>query len=323
MNTLRDTVFLDIRKEYNNKGSASFLYRYLREGKLKEKCDADPENEAKHIHKAATDLMYNLGYPLAQKIFKEFADPTLSQKEIEEKEKARQQRRERYRRQKEEKNGTPNGLPPKKDSAGKTPKEKRPRSHNTALDLMDAWYADTLRRKSSGPLALFSENEINEADYQTLFEELNKAGKTGVIIPVKIDPLSGEGLYILGKDLFPKGEFQYDGGYSCGFAIISLFQIETDKNYGASLNFSFDQYANLGAPTLVSEAIKFFDNYINEDRANSGYMDEVWSRNGEMPQSCPESLKIYFSDYEAEDDFDKLTDEDRREAKADYGSENE
>ena len=316
MSTLRDTVFLDIRKEYNNKGSDSFLYRYLRAGKLKEKCDADPQNEANYIHKAATDLMYNLGYPLAQKVFKEQADPTLSQKEIEQIERAREKRRERYKKKKEENSGKQkeenNGTP-------KSEKAKQPRTHNTVLDLMDAWYADTHRRNNAGPQSLFPENEISETDYQKLFDELNKAKKTKAIVPVRIDPLSGEGLYIAGKDLFPKGEFRYSEKYSCGLCIISLFGIETgDVNQGASLGFGFDPDTTIGAPTNVSEAIKFFENlYIREDRS---YMEEVWDLNGEMPDNCPESLKIYFSDYDKEDDFEKLTDKDLRESEIDYGS---
>lgn len=311
MGVLKDTIFCDIRSDYNQNQQDSFLYRYLKSSneQLKEKCTAKPEMEADYIHKAATDLMYNHGYPLAEKTLKTGTDLILTTEELERKERARLKRQERAKKKRQT-----NGVEKKK-------KNDRKRSNNTMLELIDAWYEDMLIRKRGNQVSLFSDEHISEADFQELFEELNKSKKTNAIIPVKIDPLSCQGLYIIGKDLFPKEEFQYDKSYSCGFSIITLYQINTEEDYGASLYFGLDPAADLGAPPNVREALKFFEHYINEGRADSGYLEEVWKFNSNMPKNCPESLKIYFADYAIHDDFAVNTEEDMFEAKADYGAE--
>ena len=65
MKKFRDIVFEDIRSDYNNNGERSFLYGYMRDGKLKDKCEKNPAKEKSLVHRAVTDLMYNYGYRLS------------------------------------------------------------------------------------------------------------------------------------------------------------------------------------------------------------------------------------------------------------------
>ncbi|MBO4375239.1 MAG: hypothetical protein J5829_09055 [Lachnospiraceae bacterium] len=263
--TLRDEIFEEIRNDYRINGKDSFLYRYLRKGKMKEKCEEEPAKEGTLIHKSATDLMYNLGYPLAKK-------SSAGQR-----------------------NGAGSGT----------------RTHNTALDLIDAWYAERGEFLTGG-----SRRKINEKELQDLFVVLNRNRKSKAFVPVEIDGLTGAGLYILGRDLYPENTFPYDGNHYCGFCIISDW-IYATKEEGITLNYGNLFNQSLGACENVHDAVVFFETSLKEDKAD--YLYEIQNLNGDMPKGCPESQRFYFTGSDDGDDFDRITDEDRREAMEDFG----
>ncbi|MBR4767719.1 MAG: hypothetical protein IK088_01960 [Lachnospiraceae bacterium] len=255
--SLRDIIFREIREEYNARGDRSFLYSWLRNGKLREKCEENPAKEAAIVHKTATDLMYNLGYPLAEK-------------------------REKT--------------------------EARSRTHNTALDLIDAWYSERGHTSSA-----FSESAADVSELQKLFIMLNEGRYTEALIPVKVDRITGGGLYIVGKALYPEHRFPYDDHYSCGLCIIAEWRRSADKS-GVSLNYGDFGNEDLGACKNVKDALSFFENSLSENMVD--YLNEMQNLNRYMPANCPESLKQYFADYDEDDDFGILTEENIREAKA-------
>lgn len=270
MTTLRDIIFEDIRADYLDRGSGSVLYRFLKEGKLKEKCESEPAKEEARIEKAAVDLMYNHGYPLSKR-------------------------------------------DPKKGS----------RTSNTALDLMDSWY---LERGKYCPA--FASEEVNETEWQELFEALNRERRTKALIPVKIDRLTTAGLYIMGKDLLPENPRKKDrsrdnNDFSCGFAIIGW----AAENENKGMRLKFIEYMNndLEGCISVKDALGIFKSSLiaGKDEFSFGgmedYLFDIRNTNKNMPENCPESLKIYFADHDETDDFE-ISDEDLRSAREEYES---
>ena len=74
MGVFKDSTIISIRDDYISNGKDSFLYSYLLDEKydeIEKQCKTPNKTEDKVIHKMATDLLYNLGYPLSGKIIPE------------------------------------------------------------------------------------------------------------------------------------------------------------------------------------------------------------------------------------------------------------
>ncbi len=291
MPTLRDIVFEDIRSDYNYKGDNSLLYRFFREKKQAEKNNKS-KNESQQeemivqkdkIAKAALDFMYNHGYSLAKgkSNYVDYATGNLTEKETE-----------------------------RRSTNYKEKKTAKSRTSSTVLDLFDAWYLER------GDLALGSfKNRVSEKDYQNLFDLLkNDINRKKVLIPVSIDSVTGAGLYIMGKDLFPFDEWTYDRGIFCGLCVVSLWELTQSK--GAYLCYEYKDY--LTKCTSIADAVKFFENDLGINRVD--FLNQIYNFNGNSPESCPNNLKKYFADYDIDEDedFAKNTEDDRNEAMKDF-----
>lgn len=252
---------MGIRNDYNNrkKKSDSFLYKYLLEGKMRERCaGAKSVREIDAIiHKAATDLMYNLGYPLSE-----------------------------------------NAVP--KDKA---------RSHNTALDLVDAWYS---RRGVSVAAARGGGvDDFDPEEYQRLYDFLNTAGKTSVLIPVRVDSETGMGIYIVGRDHYV--EFPYENPrQACGIGILA----DWFSDYGEKPDKRVDELRlSLAVGTMdepadyvnIAEANKWYTRLYGVGEERYGFFREC---NGEAPDGLPERFMRYFESGK-EDDFEVIKSEER------------
>ena len=298
MAKLRDIVFEDMRKDYNEHGESSFLYGYLRNGKLKDEIDKDPANEKAIVHKHATYLMYDHGYPLAKRNKKKkevdfaFMEDGISAEE--------EKRRVRKIT-----------VPARKDAKKKKAAAASSRTSNKALDLLDAWFA-----ARGGKSLSLRQSVASEEEYQQLFMALSKGRVSQAFVPIMVDPLIGAGLYILGRDYYPEGKFRYASDWYCGLCIISEWVLE--KGEGASLQFGIQSNSDndLKGCKSVREAIKFFECDLLDKRRD--YLNEIQIWNPAAPAGCPEKLRMYFADYYEEDDFDTITDEDRKLAEEDY-----
>ncbi len=314
--SLRDRIFDDIRSDYNKSGKASFLYQYLREGKLKERCDKNPGKEKALIHKAATDFMYNMGYPLAKEkkdeaqpidpdAYTEMADGLTFEEE---------NRRLNVldpHRLTEEQEGKSRKQAEEAEKAKKAEEKPSPsRTKNTALDMIDAWYSQRGCR-----LPEMSGSVASEEEYQKLFVALNNSKCTSAFVPVRIDPVTGAGLFILGRDYYPEGYFPVSRNYSCAFCIISFWSFDKDDPSGVRLECGTTK-ENVGKCDDVKEALKFFEAELGENRQDGLF--EIVNCNGNKPEQCPKSLEIYFADYEGWDDFDMITEDEMKESRDDF-----
>ncbi len=275
MGVFKQETFERIIDDYLDNGEDSVLYKYLREGRLKEKCDrADATTQRRLIRKAAVDLMYNVGYSIAARAFdKRKADleyglrnDGLSPKEL-------RQYKKRYE-----------GKKYNAKKGNRTTKENGSigRGNNTLLDLLDRWFEEEGTAAGGFYPGKNSAQEPDLDACQSLFEQLSRSRKyEEVAVPLKVDPLVGGGVYIVGKLLFgDKGDmFPYGDNYHCGLGILY-----PDIDYG--LEMLLDPGENSGFPN-VSEAFALFEH-------DGSRMERLQGFNGRAPKGVPEFFLKYF-----------------------------
>ncbi len=255
MGSLRDRIFSEIRSDYNQNEKDSFLYRYLRNGKLKEKCDKNPEKEKAIIHKAATDLMYNMGYALAA-------------------------------------------------AKGRSQNRNTSRSHNTALDLIDAWWEE-----NPGTPGIGDDSDLPAETYQNMFNIMNREKKTKALIPVKIDPAVGTGVYIVGRDLYPAGCFPYDKSYSCGIGIIGEWDAP-DNGDGVCVYMNVPEEG--GDFPDIKEALEWYRDYFAGEYDT--YLGTIREWNGDKPGDAPKAFSKFFGgNRDDRDAFEEISTEELKE----------
>lgn len=295
MGKLKDTIFNEIRSDYVINKSDSFLYKYLVEGKMKDKCKgADKAKRDKIIHKAATDLMYNNGYPLkaqknVERLKSELADYDMVGTDTRKKLVRVNQLEERLA----------------EATAEQAEDKGRGGKHtNTALDLVDQWY--TLHGIRS------QEDVVSVEQCQKLFDILQKLPKyDNVIIPLQIDKLVGAGVYILGNRRAP-GVTRRGSG-NCIIAIV----IPDADGEEYAIRICDEGYDD------VETAFDFFSNTSYKET-----MEDLSLWNGESPDGIPVVFRKYFESDEDEDDFerfgpvDELTEEDLEETRRIFAEEN-
>ncbi len=301
MGALRDEIFGAIREDYRKYGKYSFLYKYLRNGKLKDKCDKDPGNEEKFVHKAATDLMYNYGFPLAVKTGKSTYDVfAFSSEEIQKKEKKREQNR-KYRENKKRENGQAG------KSYGSGPAKVR--NSNAELDLMDAWYETYGQTKA----AMMDDDTIDA--YQKLYEALNAAGRRNAFIPIVTDPMTGTGVYIVGRDLYASDEdFIYGENYACGIRVIGNWDYDPEVGIGLYMS---DPDTDFRTPSMnypsVREAMNWYRSAFLSDP-----MDSIREWNRDMPDGAPKQFTTYFQNAEGDAAFERIDESERNEVMSSF-----
>ncbi len=194
-------------------------------------------------------------------------------------------------------------------------------ARNTALDLVDAWCST----HGTGGAVAQPGAAFDEAAYQELYELLERANKIGALIPVRVDPETGVGIYIVGRELYANGSpadmmhFQYYYGKhgksgaarSCGIEAVGYWQSAEDAGQSAGISLGDPEGTLYGFPS-ITEANKWFINKILEDQdlRFSGFQEH----NGSEPEGLPKQFRKYFE--RSSEDFDKLTDEDLAETRA-------
>ena len=161
-----------------------------------------------------------------------------------------------------------------------------------SLKLMDFYCRK--RGKALFGLRAGESRAPGDMDCDALYWKLLKEKNENVFVPLLIDPVTGCGIYILGKAYF-EGEYADDQEKykrlkeSCAYSVLRF-----DDDYGADIKTGFHMCSKFGE----------FPNY------NSARFDGVWSYenvrqdmektikelNAKMPAGAPEIFRKYFED---------------------------
>ncbi len=299
MGKLKDTVFNEIRADYVTNEKDSFLYRFLLEGKLKEKCSGvSVQKKDQMVRKAAIDLMYNLGYPIAaekrvakaranvEDIETEFARKKV--KLIEYNMKNPNKRLDIEKAKKEVETKRQKALSEAEDKK-KNSKGRKSQHNNTALELIDAWCT---QRGFSGN----DEKEIPEEDCERMYEILvNIEESEYAIIPLRVNKMVGGGVYIVGDGLL-----KTDGPR--GYCQLILYLPKTvQKN--SNEEFYFTICPDDRGFDNVRTALDFYDNGVNTE------IKMIRSMNEAAPDGTPDTFMRYFVNDKDDEPIDWRFDE--------------
>ena len=186
-------------------------------------------------------------------------------------------------------------------SGGTVPLKKR-ESNNFILDLVAAWY-DTGKGITYGSNGSFS-GEFDPEPYQLLYDKLNEENVDTAFIPVRIDPETGIGIFIVGKYHFKNFREFYDNpSLTCGICLMEW--MEPKETGDTNLKILLDASS---CHSNIEEANEFYVGAVNSDK-----FDFFQSCNDERLRDIPEMSYKYF--LLPEEDSFSLTDEDLQEAK--------
>ncbi len=134
--------------------------------------------------------------------------------------------------------------------------------------------------------------------WETLFELLRREDRDEVFIPIRIDPRTGAGLYIVGRSYYPSPKRLK---HACYYAYFCLETLDQEKT---AITLEFRTYSDeLDAmcrlPGLEEAQNWYFRVLLEEAR-------EFYECNESAPEGCPEPLLKYFQD----DSDDSVPDKD-------------
>lgn len=167
------------------------------------------------------------------------------------------------------------------------------RKKDRDMAMLDAYCADkdlVLSPSGGGRgSARLTRRELEQ--WEALLKLLRREHRQGALIPIRIDPRSGAGLFIVGIDLYP--EHLQKGRDACYYACICLDDLSTELG-DLTLEFrssAEDLERSLGFPSL-DEAQKWYYNELlqNTDTVMGTYQQH----NGPIPKGCPKELELYF-----------------------------
>lgn len=195
------------------------------------------------------------------------------------------------------------GFPASAQEAGAAPRKK-----DRLLDMLDAYCEENryfLQRRTfagqgaRGGQTLDEEQRGRIEAFYRMLRDGKDAAFSRVVIPVQIDPLSGAGLYIMGKNRFgsaPAIQKRIRG--NCCYVCFYLGDIDIDEEVEAIM-FSWipgekergvDECLTdmCGFPSL-DEALSWYQELFQQKAY--GYFREL---NSAPPPNCPRELSVYF-----------------------------
>ena len=178
-----------------------------------------------------------------------------------------------------------------------------PRKKDKSLDLVDQLFmTKRLNNPFTGSSCKESQQDENKLEEESvkLLGILNTAQRTDICVPLKIDPVTGCGVYILGRDYYTdrslnvmKRRAQY-----CRFGIIELDPgLAPDTIYDIRTIDDTD-------PDEYQSVVDIWRTQVVSDAR-----EELRERNGVMPEGCSD----YFTGWFSEEDWMEscITDEER------------
>ena len=167
------------------------------------------------------------------------------------------------------------------------------RKKDRDMAMLDAYCADKDLVLSPGGgsrgSARLTRRELEQ--WEALLKLLRRQGRRRALIPIRIDPRSGAGLFIVGIGHYP--DHLQKGRAACYYACVCLDELFTEFG-GVTLSFhafAEDLERSLGFPSL-DEAQKW---YYNELLQNTDTVMGIYQQhNGPIPKGCPKELELYF-----------------------------
>ena len=176
------------------------------------------------------------------------------------------------------------------------------RKKDRNLDMLTAYCKEnkiSLYTQNTGMMQSLSDEQA--AEYRQLYKILQTSENLDVVIPIQTDPVTGAGLFIIGKNnISPKSEIYKKVKGNCCYACFFMDGLAAEDFNGIS---SFSWLINDEENTLcnlpdLEEALKWYLFF----KADS--LDDFKERNGKIPEGCPEELKKFFAkETEIEDEF--------------------
>lgn len=186
-----------------------------------------------------------------------------------------------------------------------------PRKTDSTMDLLDDFftrsgmtYVFNNRVQQSSNLVSTELTEKKKQEIQTLFRLLDSdKNRRTVIIPLFIDNLTGDGLYIAGNNYIndSRNVRDYRKKHNCCYSMVELYDSNADKSLLMnSVAFDFDKvyFDNL------DEAYKAYLAHISID--NDLRFTFYCDQNGEKPLGCPRSFLNYFDCEDDDCDIEQL-----------------
>ncbi len=222
---------------------------------------------------------------------------------------------------------------------GKDRRGRKSSAQNTALDLIDAWCSE----RGTDGAHIQAGTAFDEEAYQELYDLLNKEKKTRALIPVRIDPETGMGIYIMGRELYPSGEeaywkYRFDSLYrytgkarymSCGISFVGCWMESSTEGEPDHLTISFhtaegdgeeEEEELRGFPDIEEANTWFIRNFLEAQDQEKRFFAFL-EYNGKAPKGLPEQFLKYFGRAapKASDDLAPYSEEDRAEMMAKFG----
>lgn len=169
-----------------------------------------------------------------------------------------------------------------------------PRKMDKSLDLMDMlFFKDNLnnpfsRISSSGSSGEGSDEELKNASTK-LLEALNAQKRDDVCIPLRIDRITGSGVYILGRRYYQGENFEImrrKGQYSRFGIVQPSWGISQDNIFEVRDIYEWER-------DDYQDVVDIWQNEVIDD-----VIEDMVSYNGQAPAGCPESFLKWFSDEE-------------------------
>ena len=173
---------------------------------------------------------------------------------------------------------------------GPAPRRKKDR----VMDMLEAYCAEnglalqgtSERGGSAGELTAEEKRQ-----YEAFFQTLRAAPNRRVLVPLLLDPATGAGLYIIGKEYFRGTSLYHSIRGSCCYACLYWDDLVIERGQGVSFSCSAgeeDLRDLCGFPNL-EEALRWYQRILQRDAAAI-----FRASNGPAPENCPPALRHCF-----------------------------
>lgn len=162
------------------------------------------------------------------------------------------------------------------------------RKKDRNLALLDAYCESrglTLNGGGSGGALTAAEQE----QWERLFALLRKGKRRRCLLPIRVDPLTGAGLYIVGSAYYPEEMIWPEKlPQACYYACFYLDEAAAEGDISLLFRSFQEELEAMCALPDLTEAERWYRAMLQED--GRGF----YRCNGPAPAGCPEELKRYF-----------------------------
>lgn len=130
-----------------------------------------------------------------------------------------------------------------------------------------------------------------KAQYEAFFQTLRTSSNRRVLVPLQLDPATGAGLYIIGKDYFRGTSLYRTIRGACCYACLFWDDLTIERDYGVSFSCSADeaQLAEVCNFPHLEEALEWYHRTLQQEAPAL-----FRASNGPPPENCPPALRRCF-----------------------------